>query len=127
VAAKLRALFKQAVADSFRAGAIARHVAPGGERLVSLADVAGEMPFLVSDEPVIIVFGSDESFTNSLSQVAMEFETKTTIYWKQWCNNLCLPVEFQQVLMRAAMTLAMNQSEDCGGFLATLSMGLPLG
>ncbi|CAE7563999.1 unnamed protein product [Symbiodinium sp. CCMP2592] len=41
VAAKLRALFQQAVADSFRAGAIARHVAPGGERLVSLADVAG--------------------------------------------------------------------------------------
>ena len=28
------------------------------------------------------------------------------------CNNLTLPVEFQQVLMRAAMTLAMNQSED---------------
>lgn len=29
--------------------------------------------------------------------------------------------------MRAAMTLALNQSEDCGGFLAALSLGLPLG
>eukprot|EP00913_Durusdinium_trenchii_P019786 g18599.t1 len=74
--------------------------------------VIEETPFLVADEPVIIVFGSDESFTNSLSQVALEFETKTVNYWKQWCNNLTLPVEFQQVLMRAAMTLAMNQSED---------------
>lgn len=89
--------------------------------------VIEETPFLVGDEPVIIVFGSDESFTNSLSQVALEFETKTVNYWKQWCNNLTLPVEFQQVLMRAAMTLAMNQSEDCGGFLAALSLGLPLG
>eukprot|EP00435_Cladocopium_sp_Y103_P025488 s2766_g6.t1 len=89
--------------------------------------VIEETPFLIGDEPVIIVFGSDESFTNSLSQVALEFETKTVNYWKQWCNNLTLPVEFQQVLMRAAMTLAMNQSEDCGGFLAALSLGLPLG
>ncbi|CAJ1435436.1 unnamed protein product [Effrenium voratum] len=89
--------------------------------------VMEETPFLVADEPVIIIFGSDESFTNSLSQVAIEFETKTINYWRQWCNTLTLPVEFQEVLMRAAMTLAMNQSEDCGGFLAAISLGLPLG
>jgi len=89
--------------------------------------VLEEMKFLVSDEPVIIIFGSDESFTNSLSQVAAEFETKTTNYWKNWCNSLFLPVEFQEVLMRSAMTLAMLQAEDSGGFLAALSMGVPLG
>jgi len=89
--------------------------------------VIEELPFVVSDEPVIIIFGSDESFTNSLSQVATEFETKTTNYWKYWCNSLNLPVEYQEVLMRAAMTLQMLQTEDSGGFLSALSMGLPLG
>lgn len=86
-----------------------------------------ELPFLLSDDPVIIVFGSDESFTNSLRSVASEFEHKTSHYWKQWCRSLALPVEFQEVVMRSAMTLAMLQSEDSGGILTTISMGLPLG
>ncbi|CAE8665216.1 unnamed protein product [Polarella glacialis] len=94
---------------------------------IPIRRILEEMPFLVSDEPVIIIFGSDESFTNSLSQVAAEFETKTINYWKQWCNTLFLPVEYQEVLMRACMSLVMCQSEDCGGFLSSLTMGLPLG
>ncbi|CAE8721958.1 unnamed protein product, partial [Polarella glacialis] len=65
---------------------------------IPIRRILEEMPFLVSDEPVIIIFGSDESFTNSLSQVAAEFETKTIKYWKQWCNTLFLPVEYQEVL-----------------------------
>eukprot|EP00929_Paragymnodinium_shiwhaense_P015932 TRINITY_DN124015_c0_g1_i1.p1 TRINITY_DN124015_c0_g1~~TRINITY_DN124015_c0_g1_i1.p1 ORF type:complete len:730 (-),score=139.68 TRINITY_DN124015_c0_g1_i1:109-2298(-) len=93
----------------------------------SVRHILEEIPFLVPAEPVHIVFGSDESFTNSLRNVAMDFEEKTVSYWINWCNSLCLPVEYQEVLIRAAMTLCMLQSDDCGGFLASLSMGLPLG
>lgn len=93
----------------------------------SIRHVLEELPFLLPVEPLYIIFGTDESFTNSLQMVASEFELKTVSYWKQWSNQLCLPVEFQEVLVRAAMTLCLLQSEDCGGFLSSFTMGLPLG
>jgi len=93
----------------------------------SVRHILEEIPFLVPVEPVYIIFGSDESFQNSLHDVASDFEVRTVRYWKDWCNSLCLPVEFQEVLVRAAMTLALLQSGDSGGFLASLTMGLPLG
>lgn len=93
----------------------------------SVRHILEELPFLVPLEPVYVVFGADESFTNSLTHVAVDFELKTISHWKEWCDCLCLPVEFQEVLVRTAVTLAMMQSEDCGGFLASLTLGLPLG
>mmetsp|Transcript_60146 Transcript_60146/g.169669 ORF Transcript_60146/g.169669 Transcript_60146/m.169669 type:complete len:719 (+) Transcript_60146:52-2208(+) len=94
---------------------------------MSVRYVLEEMPFLVPVEPVCIVFGTDESFTNSLQNVAVDFERQTVNYWEQWCNTLCLPVEFQEVLVRAAMTVAILQSADCGGLLSSLTTGMPLG
>lgn len=93
----------------------------------SVRHVLEEMPFLLPIEPVYIVFGTDESFANSLRNVANEFEVKTVLYWKTWCNSMCLPVEYQEVLVRAAMTISMMQSEDSGGLLSALTLGLPLG
>lgn len=93
----------------------------------SVRHILEEMSFLVPLEPVYIVFGADESFTSSLVSVAVDFESKTLKYWQDWCDSLCLPVEFQQVLVRTALTVAMMQSEDCGGFLTSLTLGLPLG
>lgn len=94
----------------------------------SIRHILEERPFLLpAREPVFIVFGSDESFTNSLQNVALDFEAKTTSYWSQWCCSLCLPVEFQQMLVRAAITVALLQSEECGGLLSAMTMNLPLG
>lgn len=95
----------------------------------SIRHILEEVPFLVpiSSDPIYIVFGSDESFANSLQDVATDFEIKTTGYWRQWCCSLCLPVEFQEVLVRAAMTIGILQSEECGGFVSALTVGLPLG
>jgi len=93
----------------------------------SIRHILEEMPFLVPSEPVFVVFGTDESFANSLIDVCQDFERKTIGYWKEWCCSLCLPVEFQEVLVRAAMTVGIMQSEDSGGFLSALTVGVPLG
>eukprot|EP00928_Gymnodinium_smaydae_P088991 TRINITY_DN73008_c0_g1_i1.p1 TRINITY_DN73008_c0_g1~~TRINITY_DN73008_c0_g1_i1.p1 ORF type:complete len:665 (-),score=115.86 TRINITY_DN73008_c0_g1_i1:290-2284(-) len=93
----------------------------------SIRHILEEVPFLLPKDPVYIVFGSDESFANSLRDVIVDFETKTIRYWKEWCDRMCLPVEFQNVLVRAAMTVSMLQSEDSGGFLSGFTMSLPLG
>ena len=85
-----------------------------------------ESPFLVHD-PVYLVFGQDESFTNDLSQTCREFEDRTIRYWKQWCLNVCLPVDYQEVLVRSALTLQLMQSDELGGLITSLTLGIPLG
>jgi len=89
--------------------------------------IVEELPFLLPLDPIYIVWGTDESFTNSLPHVAEDFESKTIGYWRTWCRSLCLSVEFQEEVVRAAMTMVVLQSEDCGGFVAALTMSLPLG
>jgi len=85
-----------------------------------------EAPFLVHDDSVYIVFGQDESFANSIPIVAREFQEKTEKFWKQWCMQLCLPLDFQPLLVRSAITLMLNQSEECGGFAFSTTMCHPL-
>ncbi|KAF4656529.1 hypothetical protein FOL47_008886 [Perkinsus chesapeaki] len=92
----------------------------------SIRTIIEEVPFLVHD-PVYIVFGQDESFANSLTQVCKEFEDKTLKYWKQWCMNLVLPVDYQDILARSAITLSLLQSDECGGLVTSFTTGIPLG
>jgi len=92
----------------------------------SIQRVLEEVPFLVHD-PVYMVFGQDESFSSSLSHVSKEFEHKTMKYWKTWCASLCLCVEYQDILVRTAITLGMMQSEEFSGFISSFTFGIPTG
>ena len=76
-------------------------------------------------EPIYFVFGQDESFAGSLSHVCKEFEDKTVRYWKDKVNTLALPVDYQDILIRNIVTLSLLQSEESGGVLSCLTLGVP--
>lgn len=86
-----------------------------------------ESSFLLHDDSVYLIFGQDESFTSSIPVIATEFQEKTRQFWHQWCASLCLPVDFQSLLVRSAVTLMLQQSEECGGFISSISMCHPMG
>lgn len=85
-----------------------------------------ESPFLIH-ETIYLVFGQDESFTHDIVHTCKEYEERTIRYWKQWSMTLSVPVDYQDILIRSAITLQLLQSEEMGGILTSLTLGIPLG
>ena len=83
-----------------------------------------ETCFLLQDT-MYIFLGQDESFQSSVSSCAIDFQTRTTSYWKKWCNGLVLPATMQHQVLRSAITLQLLQSGECGGLIQSLTMGIP--
>ena len=94
-----------------------------------IQNLMNESAFLVH-ESVYLVFGQDESVVAPASDLATlfkEYEDRTIRFWKQWCCSLCLPVDYQETLQRQAISLNLLQSEEIGGIVNSLTLGIPLG
>ena len=85
-----------------------------------------ESPFLVH-EPVYLVFGADESCASDLAQLCRDYEDRTLRFWKCWSSSVALPVDYQETLLRNAITLQLLQADELGGIVSSLTLGVPLG
>ncbi|HXQ54147.1 MAG TPA: glycoside hydrolase family 15 protein [Stellaceae bacterium] len=86
--------------------------------------VLEEVPFVLAG-PVEFVFGADETIANALSDTAREFAERTDAYWRDWCRSLSLPFEWQDAVIRAAITLKLMSFEDTGAVIAALTTSIP--
>ncbi len=105
-----------------------RYVFPGqSHRLttdVSLTAILDETPFVLDREQVLL-FGPDESLTRPLETLAREFLAETTKYWQEWVRYLAIPLEWQDAVIRAAITLKLSTFEDTGAVLAAVTTSIP--
>ena len=86
--------------------------------------VLDEIPFLL-EAPITLVLGPDESLTNSPNEVSREFFDSTDLYWVEWCRYLSLPFEWQEAVIRAAITLKLSNFEESGGIVAAITTSIP--
>ncbi len=86
--------------------------------------VLKETPFLL-DRPIDLVLGPDETMDRGVSEVAREFEEKTADYWRTWTRRLAVPLEWQEAVIRAAITLKLCVVEDTGAIVAALTTSIP--
>lgn len=86
--------------------------------------VLKETPFLL-DRPIDLVLGPDETLDRSVAEVAREFEEKTADYWRTWTRRLAIPLEWQEAVIRAAITLKLCVVEDTGAIVAALTTSVP--
>src|SRR3546814_4352244 len=75
--------------------------------------------------PLTLVFGADESLQTGVTEVAREFLERTDDYWEEWCRYLALPFEWQDAVIRAAITLKLCAYEETGAILAALTTSIP--
>ena len=80
--------------------------------------------FLV-DRPYAFVFGPDERLAQAPLTVARIFLEETRNYWSEWVRYLSLPIDFQDVVIRAAITLKLCSHEETGGIVAALTTSIP--
>lgn len=86
--------------------------------------VAEERPFVLS-RSATLVLGPDEPFANSIVDTARSFEEKTREYWYEWVRYLSIPYEWQDAVIRAAISLKLCAYEETGGIVAALTTSIP--
>ncbi|MDO9126471.1 MAG: glycoside hydrolase family 15 protein, partial [Parvibaculum sp.] len=74
---------------------------------------------------ISFIMGPDETLTGGVEETAREFEERTEDYWKRWVRRLALPLEWQQAVIRAAITLKLCCYEETGAIVAALTTSIP--
>jgi GH15 family glucan-1,4-alpha-glucosidase len=81
--------------------------------------------FFVVDRPMNFIMGPDETLASGIEDTARLFEQETVSYWKAWTRALSLPLEWQDAVIRAAITLKLSLFEDTGAIVAAMTTSIP--
>lgn len=92
--------------------------------MAPLSYVLGERYFELANTTSLLL-GPDESLSESVEQLAEHYERETTDYWRRWTQRLALPLQWQDAVIRAAITLKLCVFEDTGAIVAALTTSVP--
>jgi GH15 family glucan-1,4-alpha-glucosidase len=99
----------------------------GGVRLTTnapLTYVLDETPFILEDQ-VVLLLGPDESLRGPVIETGREFLDQTVSYWRSLTMRLSVPFEWQEVVIRAAITLKLCSFEETGAIVAAMTTSIP--
>jgi GH15 family glucan-1,4-alpha-glucosidase len=89
-----------------------------------IAYVAGSVPFVL-DRPIDLILGPDESLAAPIPATARDFDERTRDEWAAWSRTLSIPFEWQDAVIRAAITLKLCHFEETGAIVAALTTSIP--
>ena len=69
--------------------------------------------------------GPDEPFVGNVNQVLATMLHQTSDHWREWVRGLAIPLEWQRVVIRAAITLKLCLHEETGAIVAALTTSIP--
>jgi len=90
----------------------------------SITSVLQETPFFLEDS-ITFLFGPDETVPDNAEDIGRRFLDETTQYWHEWVRFLGIPFEWQEAVIRAAITLKLNAYDDTGAIVAAMTTSLP--
>ena len=89
-----------------------------------LTYLTGETWFSL-DSPVSLILGPDETLAGGIEDTAREFEEQTSLHWRHWTRSLAVPLQWQEAVIRAAITLKLCQYEETGAIVAAMTTSIP--
>jgi GH15 family glucan-1,4-alpha-glucosidase len=90
----------------------------------SISHILARQPFVLSRE-YNFMFGVDETLPDGIADTARAFEQETIAYWRTWSKRLAIPFEYQDAVIRAAITLKLSLYEDTGAIVAAMTTSIP--
>ncbi len=90
----------------------------------SITAVLQETPFFLENE-LTFLLGPDETVPAGVRDLGHRFQHETLEYWRNWVRNLAIPYEWQEAVIRAAITLKLNAYEDTGAIIAAMTTSIP--
>ena len=82
------------------------------------------LPFVL-DRDLHFILGPDETLTQPLPEFVRDGLHRTTSYWREWVRYLSIPLDFQEAVIRSAITLKLCQYEESGGIIAAMTTSIP--
>ncbi len=90
----------------------------------SLTAIMQETSFFLEDT-ITLLLGPDETVHEAAGEVGRRFLEETTKYWREWVRHLGIPFEWQDAVIRAAITLKLNAYDDTGAVIAAMTTSIP--
>ena len=69
--------------------------------------------------------GPDEGFSDALRPAIERMLDDTILEWQVWVRGLAIPAEWQEAVIRSAITLKLCQHEETGAIVAALTTSIP--
>lgn len=91
---------------------------------MAIAYILEESEFAL-DRPINLFIGSDESVPEAPDALAQSFLAATVEDWRNWVRGLSIPFEWQNEVIRSAITLKLCSCEDTGAIVAALTTSIP--
>lgn len=89
-----------------------------------LSLIDGEAPFIIT-RPLHLVFGPDEPFPGDLQSTCRDFVDRTHDYWMEWVRRLSISYDWQEAIIRAAITLKLSNFDETGAIIAAHTTSIP--
>ena len=86
--------------------------------------IVEERVFRLEDQ-ISLFLGPDEGFDAEVATTVARMLRETTDYWRGWVRTLSVPLEWQEAVIRAAITLKLCAYEETGAIVAALTTSLP--
>ncbi|HEX5378184.1 MAG TPA: glycoside hydrolase family 15 protein [Phenylobacterium sp.] len=102
----------------------------GGEMTLRLttdapvSHIARERLFRL-EEPITMFLGPDEGLDADIAATGERMLHETLGYWRGWVRTLSVPLEWQEAVIRAAITLKLCAYEETGAIVAALTTSIP--
>jgi GH15 family glucan-1,4-alpha-glucosidase len=84
-----------------------------------------ERQWFLLDGTVTMVLGPDEALAEAPGAAGRRMFEETQSYWHRWVRNLAVPFEWQDAVIRAAITLKLNAFDDTGAIAAAVTTSIP--
>ncbi len=107
------------------------HIRFAAEGLHYRVTTDASLASLLENRPVVLehalhfIIGPDETLQESPAALAREFLGATLTYWQEWVRTLAVPADWQDAVIRSAITLKLCTYEDTGAVLAALTTSIP--
>ncbi len=90
----------------------------------SLSPLLDETAFVLGT-PLAFILAPDETIEETPLNLARSWLEETRTYWHEWIRGLAVPFDWQEAVIRSAITLKLCTYEDTGAVLAALTTSIP--
>jgi len=77
------------------------------------------------ETPLAFFLGPDEGYDQEVGPGVAATLDRTVVYWKDWVRTLYIPLDYQDAVIRAAITLKLCAYEETGAIIAAMTTSVP--
>jgi GH15 family glucan-1,4-alpha-glucosidase len=77
------------------------------------------------ESPLYFFLGPDEGFNGDIVATMDDMLARAAAEWQGWVRGLAVPLEWQEAVIRAAITLKLCQHEETGAIVAAMTTSIP--